>query len=180
MEIKEPTPAESPRRFFLEKAPVVRVIFLFTLFLVLLEFLLYWLVNAHLGAYKSLIAGLSTLCLDGLGQDVVLRGNSIVGRHTFMVEEECLALHPTILFAAIVLAFPARILRRLIGVALGSLFLQSMNVVRVVSLYFVGVYFPDWLRFVHVEVWQFTFVILAFLTWLGWVRWALKTRPPDA
>ena len=55
------------------------------------------------------------------------------------------------------------------------LILLLINLVRLVSLFFIGVYWPKALDVMHEDVWQAAFIVLAIVLWAIWVQWA--TRP---
>ena len=71
-----------------------------------------------------------------------------------------------------VLVFPSAVsLRcRLTPMLLGTLLLLAINLVRIVSLYYTGVYFPSAFETVHIDVWQTLFVFLPLVFWLIWLR----------
>ncbi len=45
-----------------------------------------------------------------------------------------------------------------------------------VSLFFVGVYVPTVLDFMHFDFWQAAFIVLAICFWAIWVQWATRPR----
>ena len=55
--------------------------------------------------------------------------------------------------------------------------LAVVNLVRIVSLFLVGVYFPKAFDWMHVEVWSAIFILLAIVLWTLWIQWAMKFRP---
>ncbi len=69
---------------------------------------------------------------------------------------------------------------KLLGLALGVPALLAFNMVRIVSLYYTGVYFPDAFEILHVDVWQPLFILIALLVWIAWTLWSLKRRAPAA
>jgi exosortase/archaeosortase family protein len=80
-----------------------------------------------------------------------------------------------ILFGAAVLGFPSTWRRRLSGLAAGFAFLAGLNLVRLCSLYFVGVYFPDAFEFAHRELWPLLLVVAALGAFAGWAGWFRRT-----
>ena len=94
----------------------------------------------------------------------------------FSIVRGCDAMEATALFVAAAIAFPAPILRRLLGVVAGVLALAGVNLVRIVSLYYVGVYWRDWFDDAHIEIWQPAFIVIAIVFWITWAWWATKPR----
>ena len=111
---------------------------------------------------------------------VVVSGQSIRGRYSLTIERGCDAIEPSALFLAGVLAFPAAIMAKLPGMLIGTLVLMVLNLVRIISLFYVGVYYPSLFHIMHVDVWQSAFVFLAILFWILWALWATREGVPKA
>ena len=127
--------------------------------------------------YLRVNARVSGNILCGLGEPVTVAGRRISSvRGGLSIERGCDALQPSALFIAAVLAFPASMRARLPGLLIGTLVLMVLNLVRIVSLYYVQVYWPGAFEIMHVEIWQALFIFLALLFWVFWARWA--TRRP--
>ena len=82
---------------------------------------------------------------------------------------ECTAVYPIGLFACGVLAFPCGWRRRLAGIGLGVPVLVLINLLRLVSLCYLGERFPSLFDTAHLLVWQSLMIFLTVLTWLLWV-----------
>ena len=81
-------------------------------------------------------------------------------------------------FIFAVLAWPVPVLwwRRATGLAVGTLLLLTLNPVRIVSLYYTGIYFPSAFEVMHLDVWQPAFIVLALFFWVMWVWWTSRTE----
>lgn len=152
----------------------VRFVALF-LALVALSYLLVatlGLVDPYLG-WASRSAGFA---LSVLGEEIVVTGNSVASpRFTYVVMIGCGGLEPLQFLLAGILAFPAPWKRRLAGLLLSLIALQFINLVRLVSLYYVGVHQPGSFELVHLDIWQPLFLVLAALLWFQWARWAMRS-----
>lgn len=62
------------------------------------------------------------------------------------VAHGCNGVHAVLIFAAAILAFPARWTRRLIGLAAGVVIIFGFNMIRLVNLLLVAVYIPAVVR----------------------------------
>ena len=91
------------------------------------------------------------------------------------VVTECLALGPMLLFAAAVLAYPRSMSYKAKGLLVGVAAIMGVNLIRIVSLFFLGSLFPQLLEVVHLLVWQFLMVLLAVAVWLIWSQGQLKS-----
>lgn len=106
----------------------------------------------------------------GIFEDrVTVEGQSVGSpRYHLTIERGCDAIEPSALFIAGVLAFPAPLLSKLPGLLLGTVCLLVLNLIRIVSLFYVGVYWPKAFHVMHVDVWQALFIFLAILFWTLW------------
>jgi exosortase/archaeosortase family protein len=99
-------------------------------------------------------------------------GREIVGKVSLVIAKNCDAMDINIVFAAAVLAFPARWKARLAGIAIGTGVLGVINVIRIATLYGVDARWPNLFEVVHAEVWPLLLVAIAVVMFLRWSRWA--------
>ncbi len=83
---------------------------------------------------------------------------------------ECTAIGPMVLFVGAVLACPASLKARAAGVLLGVGTLTLVNLLRIVSLFWIGSTFPRYLAVAHLLVWQTAIVVVAIGLWLWWTE----------
>ena len=109
--------------------------------------------------------------LNALGASVSTSG-TVVGSSSFAytIVAECTAIGPIILFAGAVIAYPAALRGKLLGIVIGVVSLTALNLVRLVSLFYIGASFPEYLPMAHYLVWQAAIIIFAILLWLFWVE----------
>lgn len=127
-------------------------------------------------AYLRFNARASATILSLVEDSIHVHGNSIQGRYPLTIERGCDAIEPSALFLSGVLAFPAPFLAKLPGMFVGTFCLMVINLFRVVSLFYVGVFYPKYFHIVHVDIWQSLFVFLAILFWILWALWATRDR----
>jgi exosortase/archaeosortase family protein len=127
--------------------------------------------------YLAFYARLAGLVLRVFDSGVRVVGNDIVGRTSLTVAKNCDAMDVSLLFAAAVVAFPARWSRRLVGIAAGVAALTVINVLRIASLYFIDLRWPSAFETIHAEVWPLAIVALAAGAFLAWSRWAQAPAP---
>ena len=84
------------------------------------------------------------------------------------VVAECTAIGPIILYIGAVVAYPASKRAKLAGVAAGAVVLTAVNLVRIISLFWIGEAYPEYLDVVHLLVWQSAIILLAIIMWLLW------------
>ena len=83
---------------------------------------------------------------------------------------ECTAVGPLVLFIGAVIAYPARLRAKTLGVLLGLVVLTVVNLIRIMSLLWIGSEYPQYLDMAHLLVWQTAIILLAIVLWLVWVE----------
>ena len=130
-------------------------------------------------AYLRLNAQVPAAILRVFGQDVTVRGQSMISAQgaTIEIERGCDAVEPSALFVSAVLASPVPLLSRLSAAAAGTLLLMVLNLVRVASLFLVRIYWPKAFDVMHLDVWQALFIFLAILLWAIWASRMARKEP---
>ncbi len=125
--------------------------------------------------YTTFVAHEAKVVLNLFGEHATVRAQILSSpRFSVAIYNGCNGLEAILIFASGVLAFPATVRRKLIGLALGFLAIQVANIVRVVSLFYVGVFKPAWFSAAHIFIWQSIIIVLGVVLWLLWVnRYAL-------
>lgn len=90
------------------------------------------------------------------------------------VQKGCDGVTATFLVLAATLAFPILFKWKVRALVVGPLALAFLNLIRLVSLFLIGIYLPDFFEIAHVEVWQVLFIVAAVLGWLYWAVWAMN------
>jgi exosortase/archaeosortase family protein len=112
----------------------------------------------------------------------LLRVDKTVGspRFSFTIVRGCDAIEPTAIFIAAVIASPIPFLPKLLGALMGTIGLFILNLARLVGLFYVGERFPSAFEFVHEDIGQFLFVLIAVALWAMWGLWAKRTLAVSA
>ena len=92
----------------------------------------------------------------------------------------CDAIEPTAAFVCAVLASPVSLWSKIPGILIGALILALVNLLRIVSLFFIGVHFRRALDIMHEDVWQGAFIVFAIVLWAIWVQWATRGKRQHA
>lgn len=140
-----------------------------------------WVNDHAVEPFTAGVARASGLALNLLGQDVTMQGTVIRGpRFAVNIRNGCNGIEAMLIFLAAVLAFPASWRSRLIGLALGILAIQIVNLVRVVALFLTGVYFPRLFDSSHTVIWQTIVILFGVLLWIFWAnRFAAPAAPAE-
>jgi exosortase/archaeosortase family protein len=124
-------------------------------------------ISAYLSAYASAIGAVVHL----FDSTVRVSGQDVAGRFALRVSRDCDAMEATVLYACAVVAWPASLRLRVAGVAAGVLVILAANVVRLCTMYWIGVAWPSAFDFAHRELWPallLVVVVVAFVAWVGW------------
>ena len=158
---------------------LVRFVLLCLLFYSLL--LMPWMDRVILSNYLSVNARATAALMRGLGEPAVVTHASIlIGQVKIVVRRGCDALEPTALLAAALWSFPAPWRRRLVGFCVGAALLAVLNLIRLASLCWVRVHWPQSFHTLHLEVWPILFVLVTVAYWLRWVRFLDSSASQNA
>lgn len=97
------------------------------------------------------------------------------GTFRVSIERGCNGVEAVIILISAIIAFPAPWKHRLVGLVLGFFAIQALNLVRIVSLFFLGLWSPVWFEFFHVYLWQALIVLDALIVFLVWLRYLPRT-----
>lgn len=162
-----------------KKRPVLRFGILFLLLTGAFQVLFYsWFTGtAGFQSYLNLCATASGFVIRLFGTQLEVIDSSLhSSQFTVEVRQGCDAIQPAALLVAGILAFPSPWRAKLWGIFLGTFLLQGINILRIVSLYYIGAHFPDAFEVMHVDVWQVGFIFLAMLLWMLWLKWAAPRK----
>ena len=138
-----------------------------------------WVVKPFTALLAEIAASLITL----LGRDIHTSGVIIYDIATpfaVMIEAGCNGIEATILLIAAVLAFPAPWKHKLYGLLIGFAAIQGLNLVRIVSLFFIGLWNETAFEWAHLYVWQALIMLDAIVVFLLWIRTLPRTRTMNA
>jgi len=125
--------------------------------------------EATMHAIQGAFARIAGSILVLFGEEVVIDGNAVWSeRFGISVVTACTGLFLTGLFTTAVIVFPTALRSKLVGIVMGVTGIFTLNVVRLVSLYYVGVHMPKWLDTIHLLVWQSLLIALSVALWLLW------------
>jgi exosortase H (IPTLxxWG-CTERM-specific) len=127
--------------------------------------------TALVAPYTAFIARLSGSALRLLGEQATVAGCVVSSpRFAVTIFNGCNGLITSLIFVSGVLAFPARWSAKVIGVVGGLLAIQVINLVRVVSLFYIGIYFPALFNDAHIVIWQSVVILAGVALWIAWAE----------
>jgi len=116
-----------------------------------------------------------------LGADGHAEGKLVVSSiFSIQIIRECTAVHPLMIFVAAVVAYPCRWRLKALGIGAGALALLLINQFRLVSLCYIGHWYPDMFETAHMLVWQSLIIFITVLLWVVWASIAGAAHDPGS
>ncbi len=122
---------------------------------------------AQVSAWLSwwLLRGLGTV----FGFPVQITGTMLAsGSFVVDVSPACSGAVPSMIYLSAVFAFPTTLRAKAIGAGMGVGIIHGVNLLRVVALFIVGLFFKEYFHETHVYIAQALVVAIAVATWLFW------------
>ncbi len=106
---------------------------------------------------------------------VALSGNVIYPLHGssaggVAVESECNGVEAIIILVAAMLAFPGPLWAKAVGVLMGASLVQGLNLLRIVSLFYLLQWNRDWFEWFHMYLWPTLIILDALVVFFLWTR----------
>lgn len=121
-------------------------------------------------------ANISSFVLNIIGQNTSVGATAITSSaFAIDIKQGCDALEPIALLMSAILAYPGAIGKKMVGILISVIILFVINIVRIVSLFLIGVYWNNIFDVMHVEVWQFLFILLVITLCFIWIKWTART-----
>ncbi len=150
--------------------PEIKFVFLF-IFLISIFYIFYYYTLDYFAFLKTTIANILTFFLSLLGISAIVQGEDILLEgFALRIVEECTAVFATLIYISCVLAYPASLKNKLVGIGFGIPVIQVINFARLIVLSIVGIYYPGIFEFVHTYIWQSIFIIFVIAIWLFWLE----------
>ena len=121
--------------------------------------------------FTGFIAWTSSLLLNFLGIKTVSSGTLIASpQFSVDIKAGCNGIEPIIILLAAIFAFRSSWKAKFYGALLGIMILQGINLLRVVSLVYIGINHPKYFDESHTYIWQIVIIGFSLLLWMAWAR----------
>lgn len=168
-----------PRAWLSGKQPVLRFVLTFAVLSAVFNIFFFakFAQTEMFRSYLQASAGVAAALLRTFATEAVAADGGIGGSGFQMrVAVGCDALQPVALFCCAVLATPIGVRRKMAGLIAGVAALLALNILRIVTLFLIGVHVPRFFEVFHVDIWQAAFIALALVSWVSWAVWAGKPQ----
>ena len=123
--------------------------------------------------FTSLVADFSVWFIQLFDDNVIAVSNVIRDKTTgfgVRIERGCNGVEALIILFSAIFAFPAPLKNKIIGFVIGFFAIQGLNVVRIVSLFYLGQWNQVAFEWFHLYLWQALIIMDALVVWLIWLR----------
>jgi exosortase H (IPTLxxWG-CTERM-specific) len=133
--------------------------------------------------FTSLVADVSVWLITLFDDNVIATANVIRDRTNgfgVRIERGCNGVEALIILFAAIFAFPAPLKNKLIGFVIGFFAIQGLNLVRIISLFYLGQWNQVAFEWFHLYLWQALIILDALVVWLIWLRTLPQAREQRA
>lgn len=131
--------------------------------------------------WTGLLARMSATIMTLFDADVISHDRVLQSQSTgfgVSIEAGCNGVEAAIILVSGMLAFPANWKLKLGGIAIGILAVQAANILRVITLYYLGKWSISAFEFAHLYLWQALIMLDALIVWLVWIRAVARHKEP--
>jgi len=123
--------------------------------------------------FTEFIAKISVFIIQSFDDQVVSRGVEIWTHNWsfgISIEAGCNGVEASIVLIAAMLAFPASLKAKAIGIFIGFMAVQFMNLLRIISLFYIGQWNQAVFEWAHLYIWQVLIMLDVLVVFLIWLR----------
>jgi len=129
------------------------------------------------------IAHVSVWVMQLFDHNVIAHQNEIVSAISgggIEIVAGCNGVEAVLILVSAIVAFPAPWKHKLVGVVLGFCAIQALNLLRIVSLFYLHEWNQVWFEWFHLYLWQALIILDALVFWLIWLRYLPRAAAPRA
>ncbi len=132
--------------------------------------------------FTGVLASISAMIMHFFDGDVVSQADVIRSSSTgsaVKIAAGCNGVEAVIVLFAAIFAFPSSFKHKLYGFVAGFFAIQLLNLVRIISLFYLLQWDRTWFEWFHLYLWQALIIIDALIVWLIWLRYLPKNGIDD-
>lgn len=120
--------------------------------------------------FNHFLAWSSTAMIRMMGGESVTSSGALVSQAGFSINiaEGCNGIYALAIVMAGMVAIPARWRPKLLGLILAAAFIMFLNYVRILVLWYAGIYYPGLFEAMHLYIWEFVIIALGAWFWYFW------------
>lgn len=86
------------------------------------------------------------------------------------IKPGCNGVEAMIVLAAAIIAFPASWKSKFFGLFFGFIAIQAINIIRIISLFYLLQWDREWFDWAHLYIWQALIILDALIIFIIWIR----------
>lgn len=141
--------------------------------------------EAVIQPFTGLLATISTAVILPFDDTVIAQGRVLRDATTgfaVSIEAGCNGVEAAIVLIAGIVAFPASLANKVIAILAGFLFVQVLNIVRIISLFYLGQWNYTVFEWFHLYLWPVLIMLDVLIVFAIYLQWLGKqhTQPEPA
>ena len=141
--------------------------------------------EAVIQPFTGLLATLSTAVILPFDDTVIAQGRVLRDATTgfaVSIEAGCNGVEAAIVLIAGIVAFPASAKNKVVAIFAGFLFVQALNIVRIISLFYLGQWNYTVFEWFHLYLWPVLIMLDVLIVFAVYLQWLGKqnTQPEPA
>ena len=141
--------------------------------------------EAVIQPFTGLLATISTAVILPFDDTVIAQGRVLRDATTgfaVSIEAGCNGVEAAIVLIAGIVAFPASLANKVIAILAGFLFVQALNIVRIISLFYLGQWNYTVFEWFHLYLWPVLIMLDVLIVFAIYLQWLGKqqTQPEPA
>jgi len=136
--------------------------------------------NAVIQPFTGLLASLSTALILPFDQDVIAQGRVLrdaTSGFAVSIESGCNGVEAAIVLIAGIAAFPATLNQKCVAIVAGFLFVQALNIFRIISLFYLGQWNYTVFEWFHLYLWPVLIMLDVLVVFAIYLHWLGKNAP---
>ena len=136
--------------------------------------------EAVIQPFTGILATISTALILPFDDSVIAQGRILRDATTgfaVSIEAGCNGVEAAIVLIAGIVAFPATIQNKVIAIVAGFFFVQALNIVRIISLFYLGQWNYTVFEWFHLYLWPVLIMLDVLVVFAIYLQWLGKRHP---
>jgi len=136
--------------------------------------------QAIIQPFTGVLASISTALILPFDDNVIAQGRVLrdaASGFAVSIESGCNGVEAAIVLIAGVAAFPATLKQKGMAVVAGFLFVQALNIVRIISLFYLGQWNYSVFEWFHLYLWPVLIMLDVLVVFAIYLNWLGKSAP---
>ena len=136
--------------------------------------------QAVIQPFTVLLANISTAVIVPFDDTVIAQGRILRDATTgfaVSIEAGCNGVEAAIVLVAGIMAFPASVHHKVIAILAGFVFVQALNIVRIISLFYLGQWNYTVFEWFHLYLWPVLIMLDVLVVFAIYLQWLGKRHP---